>query len=61
MFAQCLKKLIEKYYDSDSLETLLKLALKLLDYQLYYKKQKDYRGPQFTIKIFNDELKTDAF
>lgn len=32
MFAQCLKKLIEKYYDSDSLETLLKFALKLLDY-----------------------------
>jgi hypothetical protein len=54
MFAQCLKRLIEKYYQSDSLETLLKLGLKLLDHELHYKKQKDYRGPKFTIKIFKD-------
>jgi hypothetical protein len=41
MFALSLNKLIHKYYHSESLETLLKLALKLLDHQLYCKKPKE--------------------
>lgn len=61
MFALNLKKLIEKYYDTESLSYLLKLSIKLLDYEHYYKNLKHYKGPIFTLPIFKKYLTLDSF